>query len=162
MKAYFQELFRTELYKRSQGRMTRQATFFAVAGILLFGWYLALSIDRGVGAAVEGGLSRLLSGALQDEIARDRMVSLTRYALLLLGGGFVAWACYRLVQMPSFADFLIAVEAEVSKVIWPSREKLLRSTSIVILLMFGLSALLFAYDFVIRGVLDLVSRAFGG
>ena len=39
--------------------------------------------------------------------------------LLLLG----LWIGYRLVNMPQFADFLIAVEAEMNKVSWPSARR---------------------------------------
>ena len=34
------------------------------------------------------------------------------------------WAAYRVVNLPAFADFLIAVEAEMNKVSWP-RERAL-------------------------------------
>ena len=37
------------------------------------------------------------------------------------------WLGYRLVNIPRFADFLIAVEAEMNKVSWPSRGELIRS-----------------------------------
>ncbi len=33
------------------------------------------------------------------------------------------WLCFRLVNMPRFADFLIAVEAEMNKVSWPTRPR---------------------------------------
>ena len=32
------------------------------------------------------------------------------------------WAAYRAVNLPAFADFLIAVEAEINQVSWPSLE----------------------------------------
>ena len=34
------------------------------------------------------------------------------------------WATYRSVNLPAFADFLIAVEAEMNKVSWPSWSEL--------------------------------------
>ena len=37
------------------------------------------------------------------------------------------WVAFRLVNMPAFADFLIAVEAEMNKVSWPTRGELFRS-----------------------------------
>ena len=36
---------------------------------------------------------------------------------LLLAAGW--WISYRIVNFPAFADFLIAVEAEMNKVSWP-------------------------------------------
>jgi preprotein translocase subunit SecE len=63
-------------------------------------------------------------------------------AVLILG----CWMSYRAVNMPRFADFLIAVEAEMNKVSWPSRGELFRSSVVVIVTMFGLAATLYFYD----------------
>jgi len=41
---------------------------------------------------------------------------------------------------------LIAVEAEMDKVTWPSREQLFRATWVVIFIMLFLGACLFVYD----------------
>jgi preprotein translocase SecE subunit len=57
------------------------------------------------------------------------------------------WISYRLVNFPSFADFLIAVEAEVNKVSWPTRAELVRASMMVLLLIFTLAIILAAYDF---------------
>jgi len=59
--------------------------------------------------------------------------------------------------MSTFADFLIAVEAEINKVSWPSRTELVRASIVVIALMFGLTMVLFMYDV----VLDQLLRAIG-
>jgi preprotein translocase subunit SecE len=64
--------------------------------------------------------------------------------LVILVGGF--WIAFRIVNLPSFADFLIAVEAEMNKVSWPSQTELVRCSMVVIFLMFGLTMVLFAYD----------------
>ena len=37
--------------------------------------------------------------------------------------------------MPAFADFLIAVEAEMNKVSWPTRHELIRASMVVMLVM---------------------------
>ena len=44
------------------------------------------------------------------------------------------WVSYRVVNFPAFADFLIAVEAEMNKVSWPTRTELIRASYGVILL----------------------------
>ena len=56
------------------------------------------------------------------------------------------WASYRLVNYPRFADFLIAVEAEMNKVSWPSRSELVRSSMVVIFVIFALAIILYGYD----------------
>jgi preprotein translocase subunit SecE len=63
-----------------------------------------------------------------------------------------AWAAFRVVNIPSFADFLISVEAEMNKVSWPSRGELYRASLVVIVVIFLLTAILFAYDFILRAV----------
>jgi len=63
--------------------------------------------------------------------------------LLLLVG---LWAGYRVVNVPQFADFLIAVEAEMNKVSWPSRSELYRSCIVVLVTLVLLAVVLFGFD----------------
>jgi preprotein translocase subunit SecE len=75
------------------------------------------------------------------------------------------WLGFRIVNYPSFADFLIAVEAEMNKVSWPSRGELFRSSVVVIVVIFGLAAILLAYDIFWKAVLKflgIVSSGGGG
>ena len=51
---------------------------------------------------------------------------------------------------PAFADFLIAVEAEMNKVSWPSRGELFRASVVVLFTIIALALLLYAYDFLWR------------
>ncbi len=122
MNAFFQELFHVGLYKRNQGRVTRQVTFVAVAVGLAAGlWRLHQTLM---------GSSPLWQFALPG-------------VLLVLG----LWAAYRLVNVPVFADFLIAVEAEMNKVSWPTRSELYRSSIVVLVTIFALAIVLFGFDF---------------
>ena len=121
---WFGELFQVGVYKRSQGRVTRQATFSALATVIAIGaWrfhaYFVPSLKSGMGYLAAG-------------------------AILLVG----LWVCYRIVNIPRFADFLIAVEAEMNKVSWPSRSELYRSSAVVIFVMLALAMILFGFDLV--------------
>lgn len=119
------ELLKADIYKRSQGRIVRQMTClaiwaaFALAAYQLFAYMLGVWPDVPLAA---------------------------KYAIpvvvLLVG----IWLGYRIVNLPTFADFLIAVEAEMNKVSWPSQTELIRSSMVVIILMFGLTMVLFFYD----------------
>ena len=118
------ELFQFSLYKRSQGRYARQVTFLALAVAVVLG-------------------SWQLSTALID-VTND----VTRFAIT---GALIAvglWISFRLIQLPRFADFLIAVEAEMNKVSWPSQGELIRSSIVVIFVIFALAAVLFMFDMV--------------
>ena len=74
-------------------------------------------------------------------------------AVLLLAGWFVA---FRLVNLPKFATFLIAVEAEMTKVSWPSKAELYRSSVVVIFVLFSLSGALFGFDVLWRLLFQLI------
>ncbi len=122
MNAFFQELFRAGIYSGTQGRIARQVTFAAIAVCMAAGlWQLSNSM-----------------------IVFGRQWSLTVPAGLLLVG---LWAAYRIVNVPGFADFLIAVEAEMNKVSWPTRTELYRSSVVVLVTIFVLAVVLFVFDF---------------
>ncbi len=123
--AYLQELFKFNLYKRTQGRHARQVTLIAIAIMLVAGVW---SLKVWLGA--EGATTRVTT-----------LVPLGVLAVSL-------WASFRLIQFPKFADFLISVEAEMSKVSWPARPELFRASAVVIMVIFLLASLLFLYDLV--------------
>src|SRR5215213_6645952 len=118
-------MFSGSRYKRSQGRMARQITFFAIL------------------AAVAIGAWRL-SDAATTEMSRYAIPA----AVIAIGG----WAAFRVVNIPRFADFLISVEAEMNKVSWPSRGELFRASMVVIVVIFLLTAILFTYDLVLKSI----------
>ena len=101
--AFFEEFLRVGVYKRNQGRIVRQVTFAAMALALLIGLWRMILLLRGYGDSCPPWLCYGLPAVLA-------VVGL--------------WAAYRSVNLPAFADFLIAVEAEMNKVSWPSRGEL--------------------------------------
>jgi len=120
------ELVKTDIYKRSQGRLVRQFTCLAIwAAFGLAAWRIPplLTVDW----------------------RATQPVAYSVAAIVLVVG---LWLGFRIVNWPSFADFLIAVEAEMNKVSWPSRTELIRASMVVIVLMFGLTAVLYTYDLV--------------
>lgn len=120
--SYWSALLVPTLYKRNQGRKTRQMTAVALAFILFFGvWTLSKGVLSEYETPVRVGIP---------------------VALAVLG----AWAIFRLVNWPRFANFLIAVEAEMEKVSWASRDEIIRATIVVIGTMVFLGGVLLAYD----------------
>jgi preprotein translocase SecE subunit len=55
-----------------------------------------------------------------------------RIVLPLVMGALALWFSWRLVNLPSFADFLIATEAELNKVSWTPRRRLVQDTIVVL------------------------------
>jgi len=86
------------------------------------------------------GCWTLSSGPLMDS-NRD-----VRVGVPTVLAAVIAWLAYRLVNFPQFADFLIAVEAEMKKISWPTLQHCFRSATVVIVTMFLLAAVLFFYD----------------
>lgn len=131
MTAYLQELFQLRLFKPKQGRHARQATLIAIGVVLAAGAWALRSWLQG-----EGYSNNITIGV--------------PLAVLAVTG----WAAFRLIQLPKFAEFLIAVEAEMGKVSWPTQSELLKASGVVIFVIFGLAFLLYAYDAVLGYVLS--------
>jgi len=121
--SFVQNLFQARLYKRNQGRITRQVTFAALAITMLLGtWRMHVDAEQG------------------DMLMRYSIPA----AVLCLG----LWIVYRVINLASFADFLISVEAEMSKVSWPTKTELVRGSIVVLITIIFLAAFLFVFDFV--------------
>lgn len=124
MNEFIQELFHGGIYKRTQGRITRQVTWAAIVIAAFLGVWrleqtLMVVLDTGLRYGICAGLF---------------LVSV--------------WVAYRIVNMPAFADFLIAVEAEMNKVSWPTRSELIRASLVVLVTIFSLTVVLFVFDLV--------------
>lgn len=132
MNGFIQELFQANLYKRTQGRITRQVTLAAlVIAVAVGAWRLhntLITPPKFVGAVSDGTWLAINMGV--------------SFGLFLA----LSWVSFRLVHLPRFADFLIAVEAEMQKVSWPSRTELVRSSIVVLVTIFVLAAVLFVFD----------------
>lgn len=134
-------LLAADIYKRNQGRLTRQCTVFALWAVIFLGCYV-LSI---------GPLGDFSNPWIRLGIPT---------ALAIVG----AWIAYRAVNYPRFADFLVSVEAEMAKVSWPGRDELYRATIVVIATLVLLAIVLFGFDYVWQLFFRLIGviRAGGG
>ncbi len=127
------ELFRFGLYKPTQGKFVRQLTFVALAVVCAFA---AFSLSNNV---------------FESEAQPVRVgVPLGIWALL-------CWISFRVVNYPQFAEFLISVESELDKVVWPGRKQVMQSTVVVIFTMLFIGAFLFAVDFIWRWLFTLIN-----
>ena len=135
MYAFFQELFNTGIYKRNQGRIARQATAVVVMVVVMAGVFCMSNTLPGQWGLPFGW----------EPIRIGLGIGYGIPCVLLFVG---LWAAYRLVNVPIFADFLIAVEAEMNKVSWPTRTELYRGATVVLVTIFALATVLFFFDFV--------------
>jgi preprotein translocase subunit SecE len=146
----WRDLLSFAVYKRSQGKVARQVTFAVLAITLATGvWRLAQLLPAWFASAGDA-----LSAGGPAAYSSDMGVLRFLVPGLLLAAGL--WFAFRLVNYPPFADFLIAVETEMTKVSWPSVDEVVRSSVVVIFLIFALAAILAAYDlfwwFVLRAI----------
>jgi len=129
---YWGELLKSSLYKRNQGRLSRQLTAAGVGLLFVLGAY-TLSL---------GPLSVASPGV--------------RIGVPLLVAAAGCWAAFRLVNYPKVAEFLISVEGEMNKVSWASKDELYRATIVVLTTMFFLALVLWVYDFIWLNVLSFM------
>jgi preprotein translocase SecE subunit len=64
------------------------------------------------------------------------------------------WLAWRIVNMPLFADFLIATEAEMNKVSWTTQRRLVQDTIVVLVTLVVMSLYLLCMDLTWRAVLQ--------
>ena len=126
-------LFSAGVYKPNQGRIVRQLTCLAI-------WII-------VGLACWA-----LFSALRGSNSSSVMSSAIPATFMALG----VWIGFRMVNWPRFADFLIAVEAEMNKVTWPGKEELVRAAFVVIFTIFFLAVSLFLFDIIWQRVFSTI------
>ena len=136
--SFWSELVAFGLYKRNQGRLTRQLTAAGLGALVVVGAYvLSQGPLSGYTAAVRSGVPAVIVA-------------------------IAAWMIFRLVNWPLFAEFLISVEAEMNKVSWASPRELYRATIVVLSTMLFLGVVLFAYDNMWLWILTKIGVLQGG
>lgn len=125
-------------YKRTQGLHVRRYTMIGALLVGLSGaWAVFHSQMAGTGdAAFTVPFTDLKVPLLP---ARELLVPVLLAAATL-------WVSWRLVNVPVFADFLIATEAEMNKVSWTSRKKLIQDTIVVLVCVVLLTLFLLVID----------------
>jgi preprotein translocase SecE subunit len=128
-------------YKRTQGQRVRRGTILGILVLAGCGIYTLLQHNT------------LAAGPRHWEVAIPFTQGWTwivlpdvRITLPLLLALASLWLAYRVVSLPAFADFLIATEAELNKVSWTTRRRLIQDTVVVLVTVVLLTAFLFVVD----------------
>jgi preprotein translocase SecE subunit len=104
------------------------------------------------GTEPQGGPPEPASGALTyRSLTLLPTIQFTVPLLMLLGGIWLAW---RIVNVPVFADFLIATEAEMNKVSWTTQRRLVQDTIVVLVTVVLMAFYLFGMDVMWKSVLS--------
>src|SRR5262249_44237786 len=118
--------FDTKTYKKGQGLRARRATTLAVIGIVACGIW-AHTPDPNFFSSPPWEVE--MPYGIGHSLVVLWLPSLTMTIVL---GAATIWLAYRLVNFPKFADFLIATEAEMSKVTWMTKRRLIQDTIVVL------------------------------
>jgi preprotein translocase SecE subunit len=136
--------FSATAYKRSQGQRVRRGTVLGLLILAGCGIYTLLAHKTletsstgnwELAVPFTGGKTLILLPHIQFTLP------------LLLAAGAL-WLAYRVVNYPTFADFLIATEAELNKVSWTTRKRLIQDTIVVLTTMILMTVFLFVVDFI--------------
>ena len=80
------------------------------------------------------------------EYQRATLLPAVWISLPILLALLTLWFAWRIVNMPTFADFLIATEAELNKVSWTTRQRLVQDTVVVLVTVVLLAVFLLVAD----------------
>jgi preprotein translocase subunit SecE len=122
--SFFSNLYSGGLFKPTQGLTVRRITGLVLSiGIIVGCYVMTETVLVGTSNAVRYGVP---------------------FALGALG----LWAVFRTINFPRFANFLIQVEGEMTKVSWAEQAYLVRATGVVIGTMILLGAFLLVCDLI--------------
>ena len=129
--------FSVALYKPSLGRWVRRIT---IIGVLLVGVSGAISLSA------SGVVPETWVLALPFGLGSVPVLQQASDLVPLLIGLAAFWVAFRAVNVPSFAEFLIATEAEMNKVSWTPRKRLFQDTIVVLVTTIIMTLFLLAVD----------------
>jgi preprotein translocase SecE subunit len=115
--------FSTASYKKSLGVRVRRLT---ILGILLIGGSGIYSLT------FQGLLPNNWTLAMPFDWPALTILPGAQSAVPAILAGLTLWFAWRAVNVPTFAEFLIATEAEMNKVSWTPRKRLAQDTVVVL------------------------------
>ncbi|HSQ57054.1 MAG TPA: preprotein translocase subunit SecE [Gemmata sp.] len=116
--------FTTAPYKRTLGQRARRLT---ILGFLLIGGTGLWALDP------QNALPETWTLAMPfDSPSRITILPDAQITIPVLLVGFMIWFAWRAVNIPTFAEFLIATEAEMNKVSWTPKKRLAQDTVVVL------------------------------
>jgi preprotein translocase SecE subunit len=128
-------------YKRTQGQRVRRSTILGILILAGCGIYTLLQHDTLAAGQQDFKITVPFTDSRYLVLLPD--VRFTVPILLALAS---LWLAYRVVNLPVFADFLIATEAELNKVSWTTRKRLIQDTVVVLVTVLLLTVFLFVID----------------
>lgn len=139
-------------YKGSQGLRVRRGTMVGVLAVFICGIITMAThntlVNVGYEAVPGEPKSFVNHWALGVPFTGAHLVLLrdVRFTLPALLAVIGLWLAFRIVNYPTFADFLIATEAEMNKVSWATRKRLWQDTVVVLVTVILMTVFLMLVD----------------
>jgi preprotein translocase SecE subunit len=131
--------FDAKFYKRNQGVRVRRMTILGV--LLVLGTGIYAMIHNNVLGPRDWVAVIPFTGGKSITLLPD-----VRLTVPIILAALTIWFAWRVVNYPVFADFLIATEAEINKVSWTPRPRLIQDTIVVLITVFIITMFLFIVD----------------
>ncbi len=125
--------FRTRSYKRVLGLKVRRLTllgFLLLGASGIYALYSQSSLPDNWTVSIPFTQK---AGAPDGTPKTFTLLTDARYTIPILLMLLTVWMAYRAVNVPTFAEFLIATEAEMNKVSWTSKRRLAQDTVVVLI-----------------------------
>lgn len=129
--------FHSAPYKRILGQRVRRLT---ILGLLVLGGSGVYSLYVG------GSLPENWTMKMPFDMEPILVLPDARYTVPLILIALMLWIAYRAVNVPDFAEFLLATEAEMNKVSWTPRKRLFQDTIVVLTTTLLMSLFLLVVD----------------
>ncbi len=110
------------IYKKGQGKWVRLGTAI------------------GLGLLIALGILWIKNTFMPLAPAYSKMI------MVVIVGSLGALFCFYVVNRPNLADFMILTESEMRKVVWPTRQAVIRATRLVVLSTLGMALMLWLVD----------------
>ena len=136
--------FTAEPYKKVQGMRIRRIVMLVIMAAVGLGVYNYIW-SRGAMTTTGAPYVWDIPFVSSQSLVLFRAPGLTIPVLLM---ALAVWFGYRLVNHPPMAEFLINTEAELAKVTWTSRKRLIRDTGVVLLTVLFLAVFLYMLDII--------------
>ncbi|RME03439.1 MAG: preprotein translocase subunit SecE [Planctomycetota bacterium] len=141
-----------KIYKSGQGKVVRLTVAFLFQALIIYGCYqfylwMEFTDLKGNPLWIARPISYL--EGLDMDLTPRLLIALGSFVLLTVLN-------YALANYPKFADFLIDVHIEMTKVTWPDKEEILKSTSVVLMVTIILMIWIALIDYFFSGLIKLV------
>jgi preprotein translocase SecE subunit len=125
-------LMSTTFYKRALGVKVRRLTILGIIVIGVTGAYALHANGLGAGAWSLSLPFTQVEGAAEGTHQTLTVLTHANDMVFSLLVALAIWVAFRAVNVPVFAEFLIATEAEMNKVSWSTRRRLFQDTMVVL------------------------------